>query len=150
MADVVLHTEEYWNLQIDGTEVPLMTSIVIPSGTFMANDFKHENDQARPESAKIPGKIQWADISATKLMGEDTTIQDWFLEGDPVEGGGGAKVTKKEAAVLIYDSEGTEIKKYSLTGVFPTSYSASANLDADGGDVIMEAFSLCFETCTLE
>ena len=147
MSEVVLHTEEYWELQIAGTQVPHMQSIVIPSGSFIPNDFAHENDQAKPESAKMPGKISWQDISGTKIMTDDTTIQEWFLQGDPVEGGGGAKVEKKEAAVIVYDAGGAEVRKYELTGVWPTSYAASASLDAGGGDTISEMFSLSYETC---
>ena len=83
-------------------------------------------------------------------MDEDTTIQDWFVEGDPVEGGGGGKVTKKEAILYLRDAEGADVKKWSMTGVWITSYQAAGILDAGGGSPLMETFSLHFDNMTVE
>jgi phage tail-like protein len=151
MADpVVLHTEEYWSFEIDNTQVPRMTSITVPGGTFSPNDFRHENDQARSQATKLPGRVSLSDITGTRIMDDDSTIQDWFGEADPVEGGGGGKVTKKEATLFLRDSEGTDVKKWSMTGVWITSYQPGGNLDADGGSPITEVFSLHYDTLAVE
>jgi phage tail-like protein len=152
MADdeVVVHTEEYWSLEVDNTQIPRMTSVSVPSVSFTPNDFRHENGQARSESTKIAGKVQYGDITGTRIMDDDTTIQDWFSEADPGEGGGGGKVTKKEAVLYLRDAEGKDVKKWSMTGVWITSYSASASLDASGTSPITEMFSLTFDKLTIE
>ena len=151
MADEVkLHTEEYWSLEVGGTQIPRMTSVTVPTGSFSPNTFRHENDQAKSEATTVPGTVNFADITGTRIMDEDTTIQDWFAEGDPVEGGGGGKVTKKEAILYLRDAAGADVKKWSMTGVWITSYAASGSLDAGGGSPLMESFSLHYDNMTIE
>ena len=148
--EVTLSTEEYWSFEVDNTQIPRMTSITVPGASFAPNNFKHENDQARSQTTSVPGRVTFMSVTGTRLMDEDTTIQDWFAEGDPTEGGGGGKVTKKEAVLYLRDAEGNDVKKWSMTGVIPTSFQASGSLSAQGGGVLMESFSLHFDNLTIE
>lgn len=148
--EVTLSTEEYWSFEVDNTQIPRMTSITVPGASFSPNAFKHENDQARSQTTSVPGRVTFQGVSGTRLMDDDTTIQDWFAEADPTEGGGGGKVTKKEAVLYLRDAEGNDVKKWSMTGVIPTSFAASGSLSAQGGGVLMETFSLHFDNLTIE
>jgi phage tail-like protein len=148
--DVKLTTEEYWSFEIGGTQVPHMTSISIPTASFSSNDFRHENAQAKAESTTVTGTVNFGDITGTRIMDEDTTIQDWFAEGDAIQGNGGASVTKKEAVLYLRDADAADVKKWSMTGVWITSYHAGGHLDAAGGTPLMESFTLHFDHMSVE
>jgi len=151
MADeVTLSTEEYWSFEIDNTQIPRMTSITVPGASFSPNNFKHENDQARSQTTSVPGRVTFMSISGTRLMDEDTTIQDWFAGMDGAIGIDTDSTIAAEAEQHLRDAEGNDVKKWSMTGVIPTSFAASGSLTARGGGVLMESFSLHFDNMTIE
>lgn len=140
-----VHTSEKWRFEIDGTQLEHCTDATLPTISFSPQKFATENATANPETSTVQGQMNGGTCSVSKFLNaDDTTLQDWIKEGDPVEGGGAGKVTKKDITFYVADTDG-DYKKITCEGAWISSLSYSSGLDSNGGDAIKEVATFHYD-----
>jgi len=106
-----------FGLEFDGIQI---TSIQEVSGLKMEQDvieLKHNTAQGKYEIKKLPGRWKAAEITLTRGLTDSTSFDKWVKDSQF----GKMADARKHGAIVVYDYEGTEIKRYNLTNAWPKS-----------------------------
>jgi phage tail-like protein len=101
---------------------------------------KYREGGARQVVHRIPGPVEYADVSLRYGLTTSSELFDWFMTA--VNG----KVERKNVSILMLDSDGaTEMMRWDLFNAWPSEW-RGAFLDAMNREIAIETLTLVFET----
>jgi phage tail-like protein len=151
MADLVpIPTSRYY-VEFDGLTDKLIKSV--SEVTFTGQTAGHE----KPLASTKGGKTIWQSTSAGFEENPNVTVEVYVTEGDmdfynwmlatmpKSEGGQGQWSSKrKNGSIVAYDSEDTEVIRWSLTNCWIKSYKVS-DFNSESKDLAVETFEIIAE-----
>jgi phage tail-like protein len=120
-----------------------ITSITEVSGLKMEQDtieLKQNSDKGVYEIKKLPGRWKAGEITLTRGLTADTNFETWIKDSQF----GKMSDARKGGAIVVYDFEGNEIKRYNLTNAWPKSLEIGS-LKAGDTSVLTEKLVLTYE-----
>lgn len=89
---------------------------------------------------KLPGFVEYADVTLRYGLSSSRELWDWFLTG--VNG----RVERRNVSIVLLDTDGaTEVMRWDLVNAWVTEWRGSV-LDAMTNEVAIETLSLTFDT----
>jgi len=129
-----------FGLEFDGVQI---TSITEVSGLQMEQDaieLKQNTDKGLYEIKKLPGRWKAGEVTLTRGLTADTSFEQWIKDSQF----GKMTDARKGGAIVVYDFEGQEIKRYNLTNAWPKSLEIGS-LKAGDTSVLTEKLVLTYE-----
>lgn len=94
---------------------------------------------------KLPGRPKAGEVTLTRGLTGDNSFQDWVKNSQFGKMGD----ARKGGAIIVYDFEGSPIKRYKLTNAWPKSLEIGT-LKAGDTSVLTEKLTLTFEEIEAE
>ena len=106
-----------FGLEFDGVTIKSITEI---SGLKLEQDvveFKENTPDGKYQIKRLPGRPKAPDITLTRGLTSDNSFETW-IENSRF---GKMPDSRKGGSIIIFDYEGTEVKRYKLTNAWPKS-----------------------------
>lgn len=88
---------------------------------------------------KLPGRWKAGEVTLTRGLTEDKSFEKWIKESQLADTG-----ARKTGSIIIYDYEGKEIKRYTITNAWPKSLEIGT-LKAGDTSVLTEKLVVTYE-----
>ena len=126
--------------EIDGIVIKHITEV---SGLKMEQDvieLKQNTLDGKYVNKKLPGRPKAGEVTLTRGLTGDNSFEKW------IESAHFGKMTdaRKGGAIIVYDYEGTAIKRYQLVNAWPKSLEIGA-LKAGDTSVLTEKLVITYE-----
>ena len=134
-----------FGLEFDGIVVKQINEI---SGLKMEQDvieLKENTNDGKYVVKKLPGRWKAGEVTLTRGLTADTSFESWVKDSQF----GKMADVRKGGAIIVYDFEGSAIKRYKLTGAWPKSLELSS-LKAGDTSVLTEKLVLTYERLEVE
>src|SRR5438270_1653338 len=106
-----------FGFEFDGIQIKQIQEI---SGLKMEQDvieLKHNTNDGKYINKKLPGRPKSGEVTLTRGLTDDNSFNDWVKTshfGDMAAG-------RKGGSIIVYDYQGSELKRYKLTNAWPKS-----------------------------
>jgi phage tail-like protein len=94
---------------------------------------------------KLPGRPKAGEVTLTRGLTSDTSFEKWVKDANF----GKMPTARKGGAIIVYDYEGSAIKRYKLTNAWPKSLEIGS-LKAGDTNVLTEKLVLTYEQIEVE
>jgi phage tail-like protein len=134
-----------FGLEFDGIQIKSITEI---SGLKMEQDvieLKENGPDGKYVIKKLPGRWKAPEITLTRGISTDSSFDKWIKDSQF----GKMNDVRKGGAIIVYDYEGTPIKRYKLTNAWPKSLEIGA-LKAGDTSVLTEKLVVTCERLEVE
>jgi phage tail-like protein len=134
-----------FGLEVDGIQIKSITEI---SGLKMEQDvveLKENGPDGKYVIKKLPGRWKAPDITFTRGLSEDSSFDEWIKDSQF----GKMTTVRKGGAIIVYDYEGSPIKRYKMTNAWPKSLEIGA-LKAGDTTVLTEKLVITCERLEVE
>ena len=134
-----------FGLEVDGIAI---TSITEVSGLKMEQDvieLKANGPDGKYVIKKLPGKWKAGEVTFTRGLTSDSSFEKWVKDSQF----GKMADVRKGGAIVVYDYEGTAVKRYKLTNAWPKSLEIGT-LKAGDTSVLTEKLVLTYERLEVE
>lgn len=129
----------FFSLEVDDVEMGMFTACSGLSIEFDIATHKTVNSKGQHLEIKIPGRAKYSEVVMKRGYTSNKALADWF---DTVVTS--KKFTRKTAAIVVLDREGTEVARFNLNNCWPSKVSAS-DLSAKSDDVVIEEVTIQHE-----
>ena len=129
-----------FGLEIDGIQIKSITEV---SGLKMEQDvieLKENGPDGKYMIKKLPGKWKAGEVTLTRGLTGDQSFEKWVKDSQF----GKMSDSRKGGAIVVYDYEGKELKRYTLTNAWPKSLEISS-LKAGDTSVLTEKLVVTYE-----
>lgn len=129
-----------FGLEFDGVVIKQITEV---SGLKFEQDviqLKQNTSDGKYSNKNLPGRTKPGEASLTRGLTSDTSFEDWVKSSQF----GKMAEARKGGAIIVYDFEGTPIKRYSMVNAWPKSLEIGT-LKAGDTSVLTEKLTLTFE-----
>jgi phage tail-like protein len=129
-----------FGLEFDGITIKSITEV---SGLKMEQDvveLKQNGPDGKYVIKKLPGRWKAAEITLTRGLTADQSFEKWVQDSQF----GKMTDARKGGAIIVFDYEGTAIKRYKLTNAWPKSLEIGS-LKAGDTSVLTEKLVLTCE-----
>ena len=140
LPDVDTSLGHSFGLELDGVAIKAVTeisglSIEVESGTT-----RSEPSEGTSGRTSLPGRPKGGEVTITRPVTADTALQDW------VKSARAGKVldARRGGSIVIYDYEGTPVRRLKLDAAWPKRLEFEA-LKAGDTTVILEKLVLGYE-----
>lgn len=95
---------------------------------------------------KSPGRVKFANLSLERGATKDLDFFNWFKGVVDYTANSGLTDNeyKKDLDIVQQDRDGTELRRWNVTGAWPTKFTAGA-WDNDSDEVVMEKLELAID-----
>jgi len=134
-----------FGLEIDGVMIKQISEV---SGLKMEQDvveLKQNTNDGKYMIKKLPGRPKAGEITLTRGLTADQSFQNWAKDAQFGKMGN----ARKGGAIIVFDFEGTAIKRYKLTNAWPKSLEIGT-LKAGDTSVLTEKLVITHEGCEVE
>jgi phage tail-like protein len=135
-----------FGLQFDGITIKSITEV---SGLKMEQDvieLKHNaSGDGKYINKKMPGRQKAGEITVTRGLSDDKSFEQLVKDARL----GNMTAARKNGAVMVFDYQGSPIKRYKLTNMWAKSLEIGS-MKAGGTDVLTEKLTLTYETMEVE
>ena len=134
-----------FGLEFDGVTIKSITEV---SGLKMEQDvieLKENGPDGKYVIKKLPGRWKAAEITLTRGLTADQSFEKWIKDSQF----GKMDDARKGGAIIVFDYEGTAIKRYKLTNAWPKSLEIGS-LKAGDTSVLTEKLVLTAERLEVE
>ena len=134
-----------FGLEVDGVQIKSITEV---SGLKMEQDvieLKENGADGKYVIKKLPGRWKAAEITLTRGLSQDNSFDKWVKDSQF----GKMSDVRKGGAIIVYDYEGTAVKRYKLTNAWPKSLEIGA-LKAGDTSVLTEKLVVTCERLEVE
>jgi phage tail-like protein len=131
-----------FGLEFDGV---VIKQIVEVSGLKIDQDvveFKQHTDRGKFIGKKLPGRPKAGEVTLTRGLTQDTSFGDWIRDSQF----GKVPDARKGGAIIVFDYEGTAIKRYNLLNARPKKLEVG-KLEAGDTVVLAEKLTLTYRGC---
>src|SRR5256714_15119926 len=114
-----LDTSVGWSFgfEFDGIQIKQIQEV---SGLKMEQDvieLKHNTQDGKYVNKKLPGRPKAGEVTITRGLTGDTSFQDWVKKSHL----GDMPGARKGGSAIVYDYQGSELKRYKPTNCWPKS-----------------------------
>jgi phage tail-like protein len=134
-----------FGLDIDGVMIKQITEV---SGLKMEQDvieLKQNSADGKYMVKKLPGRPTAGEVTVTRGLTGDTSFEQWIKDSRF----GKMPNARKGGAIVVFDYEGSPIKRYKLTNAWPKSLEIGT-LKAGDTSVLTEQLVITYEEMTIE
>jgi len=134
-----------FGLEVDGVQIKSITEI---SGLKMEQDvieLKENGADGKYVIRKLPGRWKAPEITMTRGLSGDNSFDKWIKDSQFGKMGD----VRKGGAIIVYDYEGSPVKRYKLTNAWPKSLEIGA-LKAGDTSVLTEKLVVTCERLEVE
>lgn len=134
-----------FGLEIDGITIKSITEV---SGLKMEMDvieLKQNGPDGKYQIKKLPGRWKSGEVTLTRPLTEDQSFEKWSKDSQFGKMGD----VRKGGAIIVYDYEGSAIKRYKLTNAWPKSLEVGT-LKAGDTSVLTEKLVVTYERLEVE
>ena len=134
-----------FGLEFDGVQIKSITEV---SGLKLEQDvieLKQNGPDGKFMIKKLPGRPKAGEVTLTRGLTADQGFEKWVKDSHF----GKMADVRKGGAIIVYDYEGTAIKRYKLTAAWPKSLEIGS-LKAGDTSVLTEKLVLTFEMIEVE
>jgi phage tail-like protein len=89
---------------------------------------------------KLPGRQKPGEITLTRGLTDNKSFQDWVMDSQF----GKMANARKGGSIIVYDFEGTEVKRYTLANAWPKGLEIGT-MKAGDTSVLTEKMTITFE-----
>ncbi len=129
-----------FGLEVDGVVIKQISEV---SGLKMEQDvieLKENTSDGKYIIKKLPGRPKAGEVTFTRGLTGDQSFEKWVKDSQF----GKMSDARKGGAVIVYDFEGTAIKRYKLTNAWPKSLEIGS-LKAGDTSVLTEKLVVTYE-----
>ena len=134
-----------FGLEIDGITIKSITEV---SGLKMEMDvieLKQNGPDGKYQIKKLPGRWKSGEVTLTRPLTADQSFEKWSKDSQFGKMGD----VRKGGAIIVYDYEGSAIKRYKLTNAWPKSLEIGT-LKAGDTSVLTEKLVVTYERLEVE
>ena len=134
-----------FGLEVDGVVIKQINEV---SGHKMEQDvieLKQNTNDGKYVIKKLPGRPKAGEVTLTRGLTGDNSFEKWVQAAQF----GKMSDARKGGAIIVYDYEGTAIKRYKLTNAWPKSLEIGA-LKAGDTSVLTEKIVITYERMEVE
>ncbi|MFG2134619.1 phage tail protein [Streptomyces sp. NPDC048751] len=134
-----------FGLEFDGVVIKQITEV---SGLKMEQDvieLKQNTADGKYAVKKLPGRPKAGEVTVTRGLTEDNSFESWIKSSRFGKMGD----ARKNGAIIVYDYEGSAIKRYQLINAWPKSLEIGT-LKAGDTSVLTEKLSITYESMEVE
>ncbi|MGH3754334.1 MAG: phage tail protein [Pseudonocardiaceae bacterium] len=134
-----------FGLEFDGVQIKQINEV---SGLKMEQDvieLKQNTNDGKYVIKKLPGRPKAGEVTLTRGLTADTSFEKWIKDSRL----GKMPGARKGGAIIVFDYEGTAIKRYKLTNAWPKSLEIGS-LKAGDTSVLTEKLVLTYEALDVE
>ena len=134
-----------FGLEVDGVVIKQIQEV---SGLKMEQDvieLKQNTSDGKYVIKKLPGRPKAGEVTLTRGLTGDNSFEKWVQAAQF----GKMADARKGGAIIVYDYEGTAIKRYKLTNAWPKSLEIGA-LKAGDTSVLTEKIVITYERMEVE
>jgi phage tail-like protein len=130
-----------FGLEFDGVVIKQITEV---SGLKMEQDvieLKQNTSDGKYVIKKLPGRPKAGEVTLTRGLTADQSFEKWIKDSRF----GKMSAVRKGGAIIVYDYEGTAIKRYTLVNAWPKSLEIGS-LKAGDTSVLTEKVVITYES----
>jgi phage tail-like protein len=134
-----------FGLEFDGITIKSITEV---TGLKMEQDvieLKENSPDGKYVIKKLPGRWKAAEITLTRGLTSDQSFEKWIKDSQF----GKMDSARKGGAIIVFDYEGSAIKRYKLTNAWPKSLEIGS-MKAGDTSVLTEKLILTAERLEVE
>jgi phage tail-like protein len=134
-----------FGLEIDGVVIKQISEV---TGLKMEQDvieLKENTSDGKYVIKKLPGRPKAGEVTLTRGLTGDQSFEKWIKDSQF----GKMTDARKGGAVIVYDFEGTAIKRYKLANAWPKSLEIGS-LKAGDTSVLTEKLVVTYEQMEVE
>ncbi|MEA5361497.1 phage tail protein [Amycolatopsis sp., V23-08] len=134
-----------FGLEIDGVQIKQISEV---SGLKMEQDvieLKQNTVDGKYVIKKLPGRPKAGEVTLTRGLTDDNSFEKWVKDAHF----GKMASARKGGAIIVYDYEGTALKRYKLTNAWPKSLEIGS-LKAGDTSVLTEKIVITYEQMEVE
>jgi phage tail-like protein len=129
-----------FGLEIDGITIKAIQEV---SGLKMEQDvieMKHNTADGKYINKKLPGRPKAGEITLTRGLTEDSSFEKWIKAAHF----GKMADARKGGAIIVFDFEGSAVKRYKLTNAWPKSLELGS-MKAGDTNLLTEKLTITYE-----
>jgi phage tail-like protein len=134
-----------FGLEVDGVVIKQISEV---TGLKMEQDvieLKENTSEGKYVIKKLPGRPKAGEVTFTRGLTADQSFERWVKDSQF----GKMADARKGGSVIVYDFEGTAIKRYKLTNAWPKSLEIGS-LKAGDTSVLTEKLVVTYEQMEVE
>lgn len=134
-----------FGLEIDGVVIKQINEV---SGLKLEQDvieLKQNTNDGKYVVKKLPGRPKAGEVTLTRGLTADQSFEKWIKDSRF----GKMSTVRKNGAVIVYDFEGSAIKRYKMTNAWPKMLEIGT-LKAGDTAVLTEKLVVTYETLEVE
>jgi len=134
-----------FGLEFDGITIKSITEV---TGLKMEQDviqLKQNGPDGKYVIKNLPGRWKGAEVSLTRPLTDDQSFEKWIKDSQF----GKMTDARKGGAIIVFDYEGSAIKRYKLTNAWPKSLEIGS-LKAGDTSVLTEKLVVTYERLEVE
>jgi phage tail-like protein len=134
-----------FGLEVDGVQIKQISEV---SGLKMEQDvieLKQNTADGKYMIKKLPGRPKAGEVTLTRGLTADNSFEKWIKDAHFGKMGN----ARKGGAIIVFDYEGTPIKRYKLTNAWPKSLEIGS-LKAGDTSVLTEKLVITYEQMEVE
>ena len=134
-----------FGLEVDGVVIKQINEV---TGLKMEQDvieLKQNTNDGKYVIKKLPGRPKAGEVTLTRGLTGDNSFEKWVQAAQF----GKMADARKGGAIIVYDYEGSAIKRYKLTNAWPKSLEIGA-LKAGDTSVLTEKIVITYERMEVE
>lgn len=134
-----------FGLEVDGVQIKGINEV---SGLKVEQDVievKQNTADSKYVVKKLPGRPKAGEVTLTRGLTADNSFEKWVKDA---HFGKGAAIPKG-GAIIVYDAEGTPVKRYRLINAWPKSLE-TGSLTAGDTSVLAEKLVVAYEQMDVE
>lgn len=129
--------------EMDGIEIKSITEV---NGLKMEQDVIEYKSNTATDGKyaikKLPGRWKAGECTLIRGLTDDQSFDQWIKAAQQ----GDMSNARKNGAITVYASDGTALKRYNLTAVWPKSLELTS-MKAGANEVLTEKLVLTYESC---
>jgi phage tail-like protein len=129
-----------FGLEVDGIVIRAIQEV---SGLKMEQDvieLKHNTPDGKYINKKLPGRPKAGEITLTRGLTSDNSFEKWIRAAHF----GRMQDARKGGAIIVYDFEGSPLKRYKITNAWPKSLEL-ATMKAGDTNLLTEKLVVTYE-----
>jgi phage tail-like protein len=126
-----------FRLEIEGVDAGHFTSV---DGLSIEQEVIEYQNGDDPLLRKRPGRVKYGNVTLTKPYSPGSVLNDWIEEARI----GNGDYTRKTVAIVMFNSSGTELKRWNLYQAFPGSWQLSMLIN-DDKETLSEQLVIIYE-----
>jgi phage tail-like protein len=142
-----LDTSVGWSfgMEFDGVTIKQIQEV---SGLKIENDvieLKENTADGKYVNKQLPGRPKIGELTLTRGLTDDKSFEDWIKKSRFGDMSG----SRKGGSIIVFDYQGSELKRYKLTNAWPKALEIGT-LKAGDTSVLTEKLTLAHEGCEPE